>query len=196
MNPIQDKIINLIDSRGHPSYSITDLELKLKVDELILTYKITKSEALYLLYHNQKTPYLDFISFKKGYAYPYTELELIGNLPKYISTVFKTEKSIRKITSLINYPLLNDLYNMYFKDYTFTEFFYHLYHNKSKPSYFCKNSKCNNKTTFVSFNEGYNIYCSKECSNSCEINKLKQKETHIGKFGCYSFQTAEAKSKN
>jgi hypothetical protein len=82
--------------------------------------------------------------------------------------------------------LLSDIdkYNIDYKIDNFSILLYHFYHKLSTPN-LCR--VCNNFTKFISFNKGYNTYCSRKCIMSDKelVSKRNKKsvETNLLKYG-------------
>jgi hypothetical protein len=72
---------------------------------------------------------------------------------------------------------------------TLSEKFYLIYNNIGK----CK--ICELETKFLSYNRGYRLYCSKQCSNNdkdlINLKKVKYKETCLDKYGVENSSSSE-----
>jgi hypothetical protein len=80
--------------------------------------------------------------------------------------------------------LIIDNYNIDYKIDNFSILLYHFYHKLSSPNVCVV---CNNFTKFISFNKGYNKYCSRKCIMSDKelVSKRNKKsiETNLFKYG-------------
>lgn len=97
------------------------------------------------------------------------------------------EKQRRRFYFEKNFPCILSEIDEFNKEYNITNFsilLYHYCHNLLNPI-LCKN--CNKKTKFISFNKGYNKYCSKKCvmSDKDVIKKRNQNslKTNMSKYG-------------
>lgn len=114
-----------------------------------------------------------------------------------ISKLKKIIKKYPKCFSKIIKSLYEDSYNfinLNFKGKTFSEKLYNFLYNKKNILGYCK--ICHKPTSFLTFNNGYRIYCSKKCSNNDKDVLIKAKKTKINKYGGTSYlSTSEGQQK-